>query len=1295
MNRTYRQALAGIFLPATLFLWGLAPPSATALTQQAKLNAVRSTGVPDYNGATNWAYSPPLNKFVDTLPGICGEAGATNALGQCIPVAVPDKNSYPGSDYYELEIVQYRERMHSFFPVLNDADKTLATTGGTLLRGYRQANTNTEASKPHYLGPLIVAQKDRPVRIKFTNKLPTTALGGDLFIPTDTTVMGSGPGPLSTRTANKTDAEICQADPASCFTQNRADLHLHGGRTPWISDGTAHQWITPKDEIASNSPQAPYLAKGVSVAYVPDMWFDSVTGAHITNITNPNSNCAGKTSCGVANAANNPGPGSQTYYWTNAQSARMMFYHDHSWGITRLGVYAGGAAGYLVTDPTEAKLQPLLPPAERTLPLIIQDKTFVDATTIINRPDDPLTTTVNEFLLNGGTDPTWIWGSTPGTLKPLYNSLNAAPVTGDLWWPHVYVPAQNPFNPNMTGINDFGRWHYGPWFWPPVVAAFAPIANPYYQAGVSDNPAHDEYDPNQPPEIVASPNPSWGAEAFLDTPVINGTAYPKLNVTADTYRFRILNAAHDRFWNLQLYVADPAVNIGTQGYTEVAMVPAVANTTGFPELWPTDGREGGVPNPDFRGPAMVQIGTEGGFLPAPVVLPNQPVNWNVDPTTFMAGLVLQQNQGGGTLMLGPAERADVIIDFSQFAGKTLILYNDAPAPWPALDPHYDYYTGDPDNTAMGGAKSTLPGKGPNTRTIMQIVVAGTPDQTAGTPDAVPTQLLTDLQDAFRPVSAGGMGIFDEGQEPIIVGQTAYNATYGKTFPASWPNWGLSRITDTAISFMTPQGATVSKYPMEPKAIQDEMGEVFDDFGRMSAKLGLELAKTTANIQTFVLQNFVDPATEIVKQDQIQIWKITHNGVDTHPVHFHLFEVQLLNRVGWDGFMHLPDPNELGWKDTIRISPLQDTIVALRPAKIPVPFNVPNSLRPLNPAYPLGVPAGFTNLDPKTAQAITPPRVNEVVNFGHEYLWHCHILSHEEQDMMRPIILNANSLLYTLNGANGLWQWDLGKWSQITPTQLDANSIVTSGSYAFAKQTVAPNAGTWQWDGYTWKKISTNIPTAMTAANSTLYASFGTAGLYQWKSNTWTKINSAIPTSMVASDSGLYANLSGGLYFWNGRSWFRISGTNAASMVASGSSLYYYLNGNGIWQWNGVTNKRITTDQPNNNTNSMLASGSMLYVNLKNANGLYQWDGSVWKRINASMASNMVASKSTLYASFTGGLYEWNGVAWKRLDGILPTSMVASGTVLYANYNGDLRKWEFGKWNSLNAPSTVSSLYGGY
>ena len=96
-------------------------------------------------------------------------------------------------------------------------------------------------------------------------------------------------------------------------------------------------------------------------------------------------------------------------------------------------------------------------------------------------------------------------------------------------------------------------------------------------------------------------------------------------------------------------------------------------------------------------------------------------------------------------------------------------------------------------------------------------------------------------------------------------------------------------------------------------------------------------------------------------DGTQIWKITHNGVDTHPIHFHLFDVQLLNRVGWDGIIRPPDANELGWKDTVRISPLEDTIVAVR-AILPVtPFDVPNSVRPLNPMMPLGSTLMFNSL----------------------------------------------------------------------------------------------------------------------------------------------------------------------------------------------------------------------------------------------------------------------------------------------------------------------------------------------
>ena len=119
-----------------------------------------------------------------------------------------------------------------------------------------------------------------------------------------------------------------------CFTDNRATLHLHGGLSPWISDGTPHQWITPAGETTAEP-------EGVSVGQVPDM-----TGA---------SKPAGVPDCSA------PDDGCQTFYYTNQQSARLMFYHDHAFGTTRLNVYLGEAAGYLIGDDTEKSLLPTTP----------------------------------------------------------------------------------------------------------------------------------------------------------------------------------------------------------------------------------------------------------------------------------------------------------------------------------------------------------------------------------------------------------------------------------------------------------------------------------------------------------------------------------------------------------------------------------------------------------------------------------------------------------------------------------------------------------------------------------------------------------------------------------------------------------------------------------------------------------------------------------------------------------------------------------------------------------------------
>jgi hypothetical protein len=172
--------------------------------------------------------------------------------------------------------------------------------------------------------------------------------------------------------------------------------------------------------------------------------------------------------------------------------------------------------------------------------------------------------------------------------------------------------------------------------------------------------------------------------------------------------------------------------------------------------------------------------------------------------------------------------------------------------------------------------------------------------------------------------------------------------------------------------------------------------------------------TNDGTQTSVPLEYRDPPVEyITNNGNIQLWKVTHNGVDTHAIHTHLFDMQLVNRVAWDGTIRPPDPNELGWKETIRMNPLEDIIVALRPVTPPTPFasQIPNSVRLWDPTMMTGMT--WSSFDPNTGAAVT--WTNSPQTFGWEYVWHCHLLGHEENDMMRPISFNLQSTPPILNG----------------------------------------------------------------------------------------------------------------------------------------------------------------------------------------------------------------------------------------------------------------------------------------
>jgi spore coat protein A len=129
---------------------------------------------------------------------------------------------------------------------------------------------------------------------------------------------------------------------------------------------------------------------------------------------------------------------------------------------------------------------------------------------------------------------------------------------------------------------------------------------------------------------------------------------------------------------------------------------------------------------------------------------------------------------------------------------------------------------------------------------------------------------------------------------------------------------------------------------------------------------------------------MDQATETPKAGTVEIWRIFNLTGDTHPIHFHLVNVQVLSRQAFDinrfmsrggivkftGPARVPDANELGYKETVRMNPGEVTTVIMKFDLPIVPFAVPQS--------------------PRTG--------------GYEYVWHCHILEHEEHDMMRPLVV---------------------------------------------------------------------------------------------------------------------------------------------------------------------------------------------------------------------------------------------------------------------------------------------------
>lgn len=152
---------------------------------------------------------------------------------------------------------------------------------------------------------------------------------------------------------------------------------------------------------------------------------------------------------------------------------------------------------------------------------------------------------------------------------------------------------------------------------------------------------------------------------------------------------------------------------------------------------------------------------------------------------------------------------------------------------------------------------------------------------------------------------------------------------------------------------------------ESKAVRTRrltLGENMDDVQR---SMGMLLNNTPWHA----------PVTENPVLNTTEIWEFVNLTDDSHPIHLHLVRFQVLSRRRFDSFHYqqtgelrftgpltAPDANERGWKDTVRCDPNMVT-------RIIVPFE------------------GYTG----------------------RYVWHCHVLEHEDNEMMRPFeVLPARS-----------------------------------------------------------------------------------------------------------------------------------------------------------------------------------------------------------------------------------------------------------------------------------------------
>jgi FtsP/CotA-like multicopper oxidase with cupredoxin domain len=293
-----------------------------------------------------------------------------------------------------------------------------------------------------------------------------------------------------------------------------------------------------------------------------------------------------------------------------------------------------------------------------------------------------------------------------------------------------------------------------------------------------------------------------------------------------------------------------------------------------------------------------QIGADQGFLPAPVPLTR--------------------------LLIGPAERADVIVDFAGLpAGTRILLENIGPdEPFgggvacvpPTTDPGVDcdFLPSDPETTGLVMA--------------FDVVKRTSPDVSR-----IPASLPVGNRDLF----------------PTVTRQLSLNEMESATQQACFDAYGNYILTPgTANDADACEGAGGTPAPFGPTMAA---------LGTLTAGAGNPLA-------------WGDGITENPDLDATEMWEIFNFTADAHPIHLHQVRFRVLERQALE---------------------TDDEGMSAQPAVL-----VPGTETPAEPWE-----AGFKDTVISYPGQVT--RIAATFDIPGLYVWHCHILEHEDNEMMRP------------------------------------------------------------------------------------------------------------------------------------------------------------------------------------------------------------------------------------------------------------------------------------------------------